>query len=298
MRLRDAARERRHARVVRRARPRQVDDLLVQDAAGARPHQHDAVGEAHGLADVVRDEDDGLARRAPDALDLALQDLPRLRVERRERLVHEQHGGIGRQRARDGAALAHPAGELVGVAILEAPEVHEAQELLAPRGPRARRQALELERELDVVAQGEPREERRVLEDDGPVRPRAGDDGLRPPARAPTWAGRDRRRGSGSWTCRSRTDRAGRRTRRPRRAARRRAGSRRCPSRTPTLSETSSRAMATPGARRRAPSPTAARRRRRGRPATPSRTRTHRRYSDGRRSRDTGHTREGPRQRS
>ena len=85
-------------------------------------------------------------------------------------LVHEEDGRIGRERARDGAALAHAARKLVREPSREAPKVHLTQELLAPRGPRRRREALELQRKFDVVAKSEPREERRILEDDGPVR--------------------------------------------------------------------------------------------------------------------------------
>src|SRR5258708_32353265 len=69
---RDAVRQLRNAWVARGAGPRQIDRLLVEDAPGASPHEDHAVGEAHGLADVVRDEADRLARGAPDALDLAL----------------------------------------------------------------------------------------------------------------------------------------------------------------------------------------------------------------------------------
>src|ERR1700722_2850706 len=84
----DGAGQLRHAQIARRPRAGQDDGLLVEDAARPGAHEDDAIGEAHGLADVVRDEDDGLARRAPDALELALKDLARLCVERGKGLVH------------------------------------------------------------------------------------------------------------------------------------------------------------------------------------------------------------------
>jgi hypothetical protein len=108
-----------------------------------------------------------------------LQDLPGLGVQRGERLVHQQDRRVGRQRARDGSPLPHPTRQLVGIAILEAPEVHEPQELLAPLRSRAGLQPLELQRKLDVVPEREPGEERGVLEDDGAIGPGAGD-GLLP----------------------------------------------------------------------------------------------------------------------
>ena len=74
------------------------------------------------------------------------------RVERTERLVHEDDFGIVDQRADDVGALAHAAGELVRIAVLEAVEpdaVDEAQRALAPlRG----RHAAQLERKFHVLA--------------------------------------------------------------------------------------------------------------------------------------------------
>jgi NitT/TauT family transport system ATP-binding protein len=52
-----------------------------------------------------------------------LQDHLGLRVERRERLVHQQHQRIDRERARERRALAHAAGELVRVVIFERAQV-------------------------------------------------------------------------------------------------------------------------------------------------------------------------------
>ena len=218
-------------------------------APRARPHEDDAIGEAHGLADVVRDEDDRLARGAPDALDLALQDLARLRVERGERLVHQQHGGIGRQRARDGAALAHAARELVRVAVLEAPEVHRAA--AAPRCARLARAApspwsLSGNSTLSrSVSHGKSAASWKTTRAIGPGAGRRATSPCAAPA--PTSAARDRRPGSGSWTCRCPKARAGRRTRRPRRAgeAPRRISTVAAPVRR-RVSETSSRATLAP----------------------------------------------------
>ena len=53
---------------------------------------------------------------------------PRLRVERRERLVHQQDIGIDRERAGEIDALAHAAGELAREIVLEAFEADEAAE--------------------------------------------------------------------------------------------------------------------------------------------------------------------------
>ena len=74
---------------IARVRERNVDDSL--DAARLRGHQHAAVAEQQRLLDRVRDVDHGLAGLLPDAREFGLQDRAVLRVERRERLVHQQH---------------------------------------------------------------------------------------------------------------------------------------------------------------------------------------------------------------
>ena len=54
------------------------------------------------------------------------------RVERAERLVEQQHLGLHRQRAGQRHALALAAGELRGVAVGEALQVHELEQLVHP----------------------------------------------------------------------------------------------------------------------------------------------------------------------
>src|SRR2546429_641033 len=66
---------------------RDVDDFL--DPAGSRGQYRHPLAEVHGLLDAVGDEHDGLAGVLPDPQQLVLQALPGLRVERRERLVHQ-----------------------------------------------------------------------------------------------------------------------------------------------------------------------------------------------------------------
>ena len=63
------------------------------------------------------------------ALELVVEHVARHRVERAEGLVHQQHVGLLRERARDRDALAHAAGELVGPALRERLEMHEPQQL-------------------------------------------------------------------------------------------------------------------------------------------------------------------------
>ena len=86
-----------------------VDDFLQ----AAVLHHHHAVGEQHRFVEIVGDEEDGLFGAVMDVQQLALQGLARLRIERAERLVHQQHFRIDCQCARYADALLHAARELV-----------------------------------------------------------------------------------------------------------------------------------------------------------------------------------------
>jgi hypothetical protein len=91
-----------------------------------------------------------LVRR--DDGELLLQVLARHGVDRGERLVHQQHERIVGQHARDGGALAHAAGELVRILVLEALQPDQLDEALRDRRALGLGQALEPRPELDVRA--------------------------------------------------------------------------------------------------------------------------------------------------
>ena len=95
-----------------------VDDLL--DPPGAVGDDGDPVGQRDRLVDAVGDEDDRLAGRGDDLGELLLHDLAGHRVDRGERLVHQQQPGLGDERAGQADALPHAAGELARVGLLEA----------------------------------------------------------------------------------------------------------------------------------------------------------------------------------
>ena len=63
-------------------------------------------------------------RGLPKLHQLDLHHLADLRIERAERLVHEQRGRIDRERAREPDALLHAAGELVRIELRELGEAH------------------------------------------------------------------------------------------------------------------------------------------------------------------------------
>src|SRR5437879_6407224 len=79
-----------------------------------------AVAERDRLGDVVGDEDDGLAPELPQLEQVGLQLGAGLRVDRGERLVHQDHRRIVGEGSDQRGALAHPAGKLVRIIALEA----------------------------------------------------------------------------------------------------------------------------------------------------------------------------------
>ena len=125
--------------LVARAWEIDLHDLL--HLGGRVREDDDPVGEVDGLVDVVSDEEDRDPVLLTDAKRQVLEIAARLRVDRRERLVHEQDRGLVGERARDRDPLLHPAGELPRVAIPEArpgrppPATRCDEALAAPSAP-------------------------------------------------------------------------------------------------------------------------------------------------------------------
>ena len=110
-------------------------DLL--DAAVV--HDDDAVGDLHRLFLVVRDDHGRRVRLVVQPAQPGAQLGADARVERAERLVEEQHLGLDRERAGQAHALALAAGELRRIALGEALQLHELEQLVHARldlGPR------------------------------------------------------------------------------------------------------------------------------------------------------------------
>jgi hypothetical protein len=117
----------------------------------------------------VRDEDDRLPTLGQDPLELERQLLPRQRVERGERLVHQQHAWLVQQRPAERDALLHPARELVRRPVLEAREADEGEQLLRLPPVRPPVEAEDLDREEDVLEDVPPRQQRGPLEGESDV---------------------------------------------------------------------------------------------------------------------------------
>ena len=101
------------------ARARQINHEFFLNAPGMRRKKKHAIAETGRFANIVRDEDDRLVARFPDALDVAVKLLAGERIERGEWFVHQEHARIRRERARERDALFHSAGKLVNVRVFE-----------------------------------------------------------------------------------------------------------------------------------------------------------------------------------
>ena len=137
---------------------------LDEVAAGAE--DRDAVAEPYRLVDVVRDEDDGLVQLLLEPEQFVLELGADDRVDRAERLVHEQHRRVGGERPGDADALLLAAGELVRVAAAGLGGEADGFEEFGRAGPCLAAAVAEQQRHGgDVVEHRTVREEARLLDD-------------------------------------------------------------------------------------------------------------------------------------
>ena len=103
----------------------------------------------------MRDEDDRLPHLLLNAAELAVHFRARDRIERAERLVHQQDRRVARQRARHADALTLAARQLIG----------PAPGVLGRRQSDQLEQLFDARRDAPVVPTEEPRHHRDVLRD-------------------------------------------------------------------------------------------------------------------------------------
>src|SRR5712691_7652141 len=150
------------------ARMRDVDVDHSPDPRRPLRHDDDAIGELHRFFDVVRDEENRLLLRLPDAQQLATHLQSRDGVERAERLIEVENVWIHRQSARHLEPLLHPAGQLARIRLLEslqADELHVARDAIVLLAI-----AQTKETETDVLLDREPRKDAALLKHEDPSR--------------------------------------------------------------------------------------------------------------------------------
>ena len=127
-------------------------------------HDGDRVGHRHRLFLVVRDVDERDLDLVLDPLELQLQLLAELQVERSERLVEEQHPRTVDERARQRHPLLLTTGELLRLAVLATGEVDELEHVAHAFLHVRLAHLAALETECDVLVDGHVREQRVALE--------------------------------------------------------------------------------------------------------------------------------------
>ena len=143
-------------RLERRRRPLGDDPAAVDDP--------DAVGEDVRLLEVLRGEEDRDALLPREARDLRPEGAAALRVEAGRRLVEEEDRGPVDERERQVEAALHPAGVGADAAVGGEREADALEQLVPAPAPLVRTQAVERGLEAQVVARGEERVERRLLQ--------------------------------------------------------------------------------------------------------------------------------------
>ncbi len=108
-----------------------------------------------------------LCSRALQVEQLVLEAVADQRVERRERLVHQQDVGVGGERAGEADPLLHAAGELVRELVGPGVEIDHRQLLGDDRSRSALAHAAQLQAEADVLGHGAPGQQRELLEHHG-----------------------------------------------------------------------------------------------------------------------------------
>ena len=91
---------------------------------GRGRQDNDDVGQRDGLDDIVRHKDHRVFHVLPKLRQLLLQTETRMRIQRPERLIHQQDRLVGDERPRQRAPLLHPAGKLARKLVLETAKLH------------------------------------------------------------------------------------------------------------------------------------------------------------------------------
>ncbi|OLE60724.1 MAG: hypothetical protein AUI36_12115 [Cyanobacteria bacterium 13_1_40CM_2_61_4] len=147
----------------------EAKELLWSSAGNdaASFEQDDAGSEKQRFAEVVGDEDDGLAEAAGEIAEFTLELGTGDRVERAEGLVHEQDGRIGGEGARDADALALASGKFAGAATRKFAriEADKLEHFLDAGGGAGGVPVFQSGDEGDIFCDGEMGEEAGVLND-------------------------------------------------------------------------------------------------------------------------------------
>ncbi len=151
------------------ARMRLVDGDDLFDRPGPRREHRHAIGQEHGLAETVRDEDDGLVRSRQQHRKIFAEHHARLLVERAERLVHQKNVGLQAECARERGALAHAARQLGRIMLGKVEKADSLQCAAGARTALGLGDALERHPEHDVLKHRIPWKQRAFLKHESEI---------------------------------------------------------------------------------------------------------------------------------
>ncbi len=134
------------------------------DPPGAGRHDDDAVRQPSRLAHVVGHEQHRQVLRPHQGIEFVVEHVAGHRVERAERLVHQQDVGVLGERSGQCRPLAHSAGQLVGPLVREPVEMDRRDQLSCPSLAHRSTHACQTHGEFHVGSDGQPREQGRLLE--------------------------------------------------------------------------------------------------------------------------------------
>ena len=140
-------------------------DLELFDDASLFDHD-DSVGHKCGLLYIVRNKKGGKRIFQTDALDLQLKLHLGGVIQRPERLVHQEKLRLIGQHHSDLEAFLHAAGQLLGIEVGKAVQLHQLQILLHQRRPVLLGHTAKLQREVQIVLHTLPAEHRLCLKHD------------------------------------------------------------------------------------------------------------------------------------
>ena len=151
-------------------RPTKAQHDVLDHSARPRAHDEDAIGEEQRLVDIVGDEDRGCRNLAPDVEQHLLHHAARLRIERAERLVHQEHPRLVDQGPRDLDPLLHASRQLRGVERLESRKTDKVQNGIGSAVALRPSEAAHLRAKSHIVPYPLPRKQRVLLKHHAAIR--------------------------------------------------------------------------------------------------------------------------------
>src|SRR5579884_3545443 len=114
------------------ARSRQINGVYALDCGRACCQDNDAISQGYRLFQIMGNEDNGGRRGGPELEQFSTHQVARLHIERAEWLIHEQNLRLVDKGLCQSHALAHTAGELVRITVLESSEPYTSQPFARP----------------------------------------------------------------------------------------------------------------------------------------------------------------------